>query len=137
MSSLIKRLDELNKHYEVAILHIQDNSKPGLNFLPKRFETLKKSIKVVGSVPNEVTKVRDFEYERIENIKYAMLHCFNAKMYLHSKALEIYSQAYDTMRAISVKTEFRSMDQGTLRQILTANPHILTTPRGTSSRSGG
>ena len=64
---------------------------PALGYLPKRFETLKKSIKVVKQVKAEVPKVQDFEYERIENIKYALLHFFNAKMYLHAKALELYS----------------------------------------------
>ena len=112
---------------------------PALGYLPKRFETLKKSIKVAKQTPAEVPKIRDFEYERIENIKLALLHFFNAQMYLHAKALELYAKAYDTMRQVNVKTEFREADQGTLRQVLTACPQVIGTPRATSNsaRSGG
>lgn len=63
----------------------------------------------------EVPKIQDFEYERIENIKYALLHFFNAKMYLHAKALELYSQAYEALRQISIKNEFASVGQNQLR----------------------
>ena len=40
------KLDQLNEHYLAAIAHIQNVSMPALGFLPKRFETLKKNIKV-------------------------------------------------------------------------------------------
>ena len=112
---------------------MQNVAMPPLGFLPKRFETLKKSIKVSGQVQSEQVKIRDFEYERIENIKFALLHFFNARMYLHAKALELYSQAYETMRMISLKTEFRNADMTTLRQVISANPQVLTTPRGGSA----
>ena len=131
-------MDTLDKQYETAINHIAQVAMPALGFLPKRFETLKKSIKVAKQTPAEVPKIRDFEYERIENIKLALLHFFNAKMYLHAKALELYSRAYDTMRQVSVKTEFRECDPGMLRQICTAYPQVLGTPRvaANSARSG-
>ncbi len=135
INSIVKKLDELDQHYLLAIRHMQDAAMPGLGYLPKRFETLKKSIKVAKQSPADIPKIRDFEYERIENIKFSLLHFFNAKMYLHAKALELYSQAYDTMRAVNVKTEFRHVDQGTLRQVLTANPNIIATPRGNTSNS--
>ncbi len=83
---------------------------PALGYLPKRFENLKKQIKVVGTVPSEVSKIQEFEYERLENLKLSMLHFFNAKMYLHAKALELYSQAYEQMRLISLKNEFKNQD---------------------------
>ena len=57
-------------------------------------------------MPSEIPKIQDFEFERLDNLKYALLHFFNAKMYLHAKALELFSQAYETMRAISLKNEF-------------------------------
>ena len=98
VQSVIKRLDELNGHYLQAIKHMQDVAMPALGYLPKRFETLKKSIKVVKQVKAEIPKIQDFEYERLENLKFALLHFFNAKMYLHAKALELYSQAYEGMR---------------------------------------
>ena len=44
--SIIKKLDELDQHYLLAIRHMQDVAMPGLGYLPKRFEALKKSIKV-------------------------------------------------------------------------------------------
>ena len=89
IQGIVKKLDELNAHYNLAISHIQDVSMPALGYLPKRFEVLKKSIKVAQQVPAEIDKIRDFEYERLENLKLAMLHFFNAKMYLHAKALEL------------------------------------------------
>lgn len=98
IQSVIKKLDELNNHYLEAIKHMQDVAMPALGFLPKRFDTLKKSIKVAKQVKAEIPKIQDFEFERLENMKYALLHFFNAKMYLHAKALELYSQAYEALR---------------------------------------
>ena len=46
-----------------------------------------------------------------------MLHFFNAKMYLHAKALELFSQAYEALRAISIKAEFKTQGDVVLRQI--------------------
>ena len=89
---------------------------PGLGFLPKRMETLKKSIKLAKQTPAEAPKIYDFEWERLENLKLAMLHFFNAKMYLHAKALELYSEVYENLRGISLRSEFRHVDQVTLRQ---------------------
>ena len=83
---------------------------PALGYLPKRFENLKKQIKVVSTVPSEASKIQEFEYERLENLKLSMLHFFNAKMYLHAKALELFSQAYEQMRLISLKNEFKNQD---------------------------
>ena len=60
--------------------------------------------------------------DRLENLKLAMLHFFNAKMFLHAKALELYSQAYEALRQISIKNEFASVGQNQLRQVLAANP---------------
>lgn len=95
IKAIVKRLDELNVHYLTAIKHIQDISMPALGYLPKRMEQLKKNIKLVKQTPADVPKIRDFEWERLENLKLAMLHFFNAKMYLHAKALELYSIAYE------------------------------------------
>ena len=119
----------LDKHYELATAHIQQVSMSALGFLPKRFELLKKSIKVSKQVPAELPKIHDFEYERMENVKLSLLHFFNAKMFLHARALELFSQAYDMMRHITVKTEFRNVDAQTLRQVLMANPMMQATPR--------
>ena len=130
IQGIIKKLDELNGHYLQAIKHMQDVATPALGYLPKRFETLKKSIKVAKQVKTEMPKIQDFEYERIENIKYALLHFFNAKMYLHAKALELYSQAYESLRQISIKQEFASVGQNQLRQVLQQNPAVIATPRG-------
>jgi len=114
---------------------------PALGWLPKRFESLKKSIKMAKQAPSEVPKIRDFEYERLENLKLALLHFFNAKMYLHGKALELYAQAYEQLRSISLKNEFKNVDQAVLRMVFASNPHISATPRGgggwVSNRSSG
>ena len=59
-----------------------------------------------------------------------MLHFFNAKMYLHAKALELFSQAYEALRAISIKAEFKTQGDVVLRQIFNQNPHVVSTPRG-------
>jgi len=110
IQGIVKKLDELNVHYLTAIKHIQDVSMPALGYLPKRMEALKKPIKVAKQTPAEAPKIRDFEYERLENLKLAMLHFFNAKMYLHAKALELYSAAYEQLRGISLRNEFRNVD---------------------------
>ena len=73
-----------------ALKHIQDMSVPALGYLPKRFTALSKQIKVAKGA-QMAQQIRDFEYERLENLKYACLHFFNAQMYLHAKALEIFS----------------------------------------------
>ena len=57
IQGIIKKLDELNGHYLQAIKHMQDVSMPALGYLPKRFETLKKSIKVVKQVKAEMPKI--------------------------------------------------------------------------------
>ena len=46
IQGIVAKLDELNGHYLEAIKHMQDVAMPALGFLPKRFETLKRSIKV-------------------------------------------------------------------------------------------
>lgn len=103
-----------------------DVSMPALGFLTKRFEVLKKPIKAT----KEIKKIQDFEYERLENLKCALLHFFNAKMYLHAKALELYSQAYEALRQISIKAEFKSAGDANMRLVLLSNPHVIATPRG-------
>ena len=135
IQGVIKRLEMLNDHYLKAIEHIQKVSMPALGYLPKRMEALKKPIKVVKLTPAEVPKIQDFEWERLENLKLAMLHFFNAKMYLHAKALELYSEAYENLRGISLRSEFRHVDQATLRQVFAQNPHIAATPRGGGGQS--
>ena len=57
LQGIIKKFDELNGHYLQAIKHMQDVALPALGFLPKRFETLKKSIKVAKQVKQEVPKI--------------------------------------------------------------------------------
>ena len=130
IQSVVKKLEELNGHYLTAIKHMQDVAMPALGYLPKRFETLKKSIKVAKQVKAEIPKIQDFEYERLENLKFSLLHFFNAKMFLHAKALELYSQAYEALRQISIKNEFAGVGQNNLRLVLSANPHVVATPRG-------
>lgn len=117
IQNLVVRLDDLNSHYNVAIKHIQDVSMPALGYLPKRMEALKKNIKVAKQSSNDAKKVPEFEYERLENLKLAMLHYFNAKMYLHAKALELTSMAYEELRSINLRHEFREEDINLLRQV--------------------
>ena len=108
IQGIIAKLDELNTAYLTAIKHMTDVSMPALGYLTKRFDVLKKSIKVGSKTsPADLGKIRDFEYERLDNIKHALLHFFNAKMYLHAKALELYSAAYEILRQISVRAEFK------------------------------
>jgi hypothetical protein len=39
----------------------------------------------------------NMEWQRIETCKFALLHFANANMYLHAKALELYSRVYEDL----------------------------------------
>ena len=69
MSNTIKdfsnKLEKNAPVYTRAEDHIQDVSCNALGYLPKKYETYKKSIKFIDKMPEGVHKLKDFEYERI------------------------------------------------------------------------
>ena len=96
---LKNKIDALDGEYRKAINHIAEVPYSALGSLPKKYESCKKLIKTGDKNPAGFQKIKDFEYDRIETFHLAMLHFMNAQMYLHAKALEIFSELYDTLGA--------------------------------------
>lgn len=91
VAELVAKMDELDKVYATTIKHIEGVSISCLAALPKKFETYRKAIKVSDKQPSELHKIKDFEFDRLEHTKLSLCHFINAQMYLHAKALEIFS----------------------------------------------
>ena len=53
----------------------------------------------------------EFEWERVQTCKLALMHYANANMFLHARAVEIYSKVYEELgrlnfsEALNVKDE--------------------------------
>ena len=71
-------LERLQTTYDSSTTHIQDVACNALGFLPKKFENHKKSLKLVEKVPESVQKLKDFEFDRIQYTRQALLHFLNA-----------------------------------------------------------
>ena len=76
-------LDKMAAVYDTAGSHIADVSVNALGYLPKKYETYKKSIKVAEKMPEGINKLKDFEFDRIQYTRQALLHFYNAMMLLH------------------------------------------------------
>ena len=115
---LTAKMDELDKVYATTIRHIETVSMGALATLPKKFEAYKKSIKDSAKQPAELEKIKDFEFDRLESTKLSLLHFINAQMYLHAKALEIFSGVYNTLNSISYANEFKDYDRTHLKDVM-------------------
>ena len=71
-------LERLQTTYDSSTTHIQDVACNALGFLPKKFENHKKSLKLIEKVPESVQKLKDFEFDRIQYTRQALLHFLNA-----------------------------------------------------------
>ena len=71
-------LDKVGVTFDTAGQHIQDVSCNALGFLPKKYENHKKSLKLAEKVPESIHKLKDFEFDRIQYTRQALLHYFNA-----------------------------------------------------------
>ena len=71
-------MDELDKVYEKTIKHIETVAVGALNMLPNKYKTYSSAIKNSVKNPAELGKIKDFEYDRLEYTKLAMLHFINA-----------------------------------------------------------
>jgi hypothetical protein len=73
-------LDNIQKTYDDATKHIQDVSVNALGYLPTKFETYKKAIKVhlEKDSQNAIEKLKYFEFDRIVYTQRALLHYLNA-----------------------------------------------------------
>ena len=71
-------MDELDKVYEKTIKHIETVAIGALNMLPNKYKTYSTAIKNSVKNPAELGKIKDFEYDRLEYTKLAMLHFINA-----------------------------------------------------------
>ena len=73
-----KGLDKVGAVHDTAGLHVQEVAVNALGFLPKKFENHKKTLKLAEKVPESVHKLKDFEFERIQYTRQALLHFLNA-----------------------------------------------------------
>ncbi|CDW77392.1 UNKNOWN [Stylonychia lemnae] len=87
--------------YTRAMDHIQDVSCNALGYLPKKYEQYKKSIKLMEKQPNDAHKLKDFEYERIQYTRQALLHYFNAQMLVHANMFQLYAETFEKLEALS------------------------------------
>ena len=71
-------MDELDKVYEKTIKHIETVAVGALNMLPNKYKTYASAIKNSVKNPADLGKIKDFEYDRLEYTKLAMLHFINA-----------------------------------------------------------
>ena len=130
------KLEELDKVYEKTIKHIETVAIGAMNTLPTKYEGYKAAIKKSDKQPAELAKIKDFEYDRLEYTKLAMLHFINAKMHLHSRALEIFAQAYHELDQINYAQEFKGYEKTQLKAVF-ADLGLVTTSIQTSGRSSG
>eukprot|EP00347_Sterkiella_histriomuscorum_P000885 403374149 len=94
-------LEKLAPVYDRATTHIQDVSCNALGYLPKKYETYKKSIKVSDKMPEGVHKLKDYEYERIQYTRQAMLHYINAQMLIQAQQFQLYADLFDKLEQVN------------------------------------
>ena len=114
---LLGKVDELDGVYGEAIQHIENVPIAALAGLPKKYETYKKSIRISNKNPAELQKIKDFEYDRLEHTKLSLCHFINAQMFLHAKALELFSHVHNALSSVNFVTEFKDYDRATLREV--------------------
>ena len=66
-----------------------------MGYLPKKMEVHKKSMALVAKKETEIHKLKDFEYERIQYTRQALLHFLNAQMLIHAKQFEMYADIFN------------------------------------------
>ena len=103
MDYLDHKIGKLADDYQKAIDQITNVSASAVGNLPKKLAGYQKLIQVAEKQKENWDKVRDLEFERIETIKFGLLHFFNAKMYLHAKALELYANVYEKLKGMKLK----------------------------------
>lgn len=81
-----------------------------LGFLTTKFEGYKKLILQGDKVPANKEKFMQYEWDRIETTKLALMHFANANMYLHARGLEICSQVYEALNKLNFENEFDDAD---------------------------
>ena len=140
MLDLLGKMEELDGAYSEAIQHIENVSIAALAGLPKKYDTYKKAIKNSDKDPSELQKIKDFEYDRLEHTKLSLCHFINAQMFLHAKALEIFSQVYNALSGVNFVTEFKDYDRATLKEVFKTEGISTgvkeSTPRSGSARPG-
>lgn len=94
LDDFCNKLDALEKAYAQAIDHLHSISICSLLYLPMRYEVRKKLIKAAAKDPSSGRFILEFEWERIETSKLAIMHFANANMFLHARATEIYNNLY-------------------------------------------
>ena len=124
------KLEIIDKAYETAIIHIDSVASNALTHLPTQLELHKKAIKGADKNPAGWDKVKDFEWDRIETTKLAMLHFSNAQMFLHAKCFELFAQVYDDLKKLDFEEEFVNADKKDLRKALREFDIIEQHPTG-------
>ena len=103
-------LDKLTSAYKVAINHIDTVASASLNQANKKMESYKKEIKAEDK-QGKYVKLMDYEFDRLEGLEKGLLHYFNAQMFLHAKAMEIFAKLFKKFQDLKVSTEFPEFDK--------------------------
>lgn len=56
---------------------------------------------LVAKKETEIHKLKDFEYERIQYTRQALLHFLNAQMLIHAKQFEMYADIFNQLEDYS------------------------------------
>ena len=94
-------LDKLTSAYKIAINHIDSIASTILSQANKKMDGFKKEIKAEDK-QGKYDKLRDYEYERLEALEKGLLHYFNAQMFLHAKAMEIFAKLFKKFQDIKI-----------------------------------
>jgi len=93
---MVKQLREhLDQKYAAAIQSIRDNSCQAMGYLPNKLDNFKKRIKLADKQPDNVHKMKDFEFHRIADTKHALMHYCNAQMSIHAEALNLFAAFFE------------------------------------------
>ena len=109
-------LANLDADYGTCLKHLADVPCQAIGQLPIKYSVLKKVIK--SADVKQQRRIMDLEWDRLETCKLALMHFANANMYLHARASEIYSTAYESLRVLNFETEFPEYDKELLSNIL-------------------
>ena len=74
LDDFIRKIAVLESAYDIAIKHINDVPSAALNQLPTKLEAHNKLIKESQKNPANLEKIKEFEWDRIEALKLAILH---------------------------------------------------------------
>ena len=83
--------------YSQAGKHQDDVAINTIGYLSQKYAGHKNQLKLQNKMENAKEKYKEFEFDRVNDTKLALLHWVNAQMKIHADALSVYSEFYDQM----------------------------------------